>query len=104
MEGKNFVVFEVGGKQYFAGIGERVYLDREGLQNISNILFLKKDGEVHIGTPYVKGAEVLLEFIEGKKGKKVISFKKKRRKGYKRKVGHRQKFFVYKIIDMKMIK
>jgi len=99
---KEFCIFESGSKQYFGTPGDKVELDAEGLSKIEKILFLKKDDHVSIGTPYIKGASVLLEFIGEKKGKKVVSFRKKRRKGYKRKVGHRQKFFVYKIAEIKV--
>ncbi len=55
-----------------------------------NVLMLSDDGKVQTGAPTVKGANVELEVVEHYRGKKIISFKMKRRKGYRRKKGHRQ--------------
>jgi len=56
------------------------------------------DGKkVHVGQPTVAGASVTGTVIEEGRGRKVISFKKKRRKGYKRKIGHRQNYTALRI-------
>ncbi len=91
----DFVVFESGGKQHFVKPGGRISLDADGIERIDKVLLVKKGDSVKIGNPFVDGASVELEFVGGRKGEKLVSFKKKRRKGYKRKIGHRQKYFVY---------
>jgi large subunit ribosomal protein L21 len=52
---------------------------------------------IHVGSPFVKGASVEAKIMENKRDKKIIVFKKKRRKGYRRKQGHRQELSVIKI-------
>ena len=56
--------------------------------------------EIKIGTPLLKGISVKAKVLEQKKGKKVIVFKKKRRKNYKKTIGHRQNFTVLKILKI----
>lgn len=92
-----YAVAEDGSRQYFVKPGENVSLDRPELKKIDKVLFVRNGADVLIGTPYLKNAVVELEFVSEKKARKVISFKKKRRKGYRRKIGHRQKYFVYKV-------
>ncbi|MCD6412624.1 MAG: 50S ribosomal protein L21 [Elusimicrobia bacterium] len=91
----DFVVFEAGGKQHFARQGDRILLDAEGMEKIDKVLLIKKGDDIRMGNPFLENASAELEFIERKKGKKLISFKKKRRKGYRRKIGHRQNYFIY---------
>lgn len=67
---------------------------------MSEVLLLKTDKDTIIGTPKVKNAKVTAEVIEHKKDKKVIVFKKKRRKGYEKKQGHRQNYTQIKIKDI----
>ncbi|HPR17613.1 MAG TPA: 50S ribosomal protein L21 [Candidatus Cloacimonadota bacterium] len=67
---------------------------------IDNVLLLKKDNDIAIGTPTVQNAKVTAEVIEHFKDKKVIVFKKKRRKGYEKKQGHRQNYTQIKITDI----
>lgn len=92
-----FAIVETGGKQYKvargdvlrvekleAAPGEKVVLDR--------VLLVENDGEVLVGTPYIEGASVLAEVKSQGKAKKVIIFKYKPKKNYRRKKGHRQMF------------
>jgi len=95
--GTIYAVAESCGRQYFMKPGENVCLDRPELTKIDRVLFIRNGEQVLIGTPHLKNASVELEFAGEKKARKVVSFKKKRRKGYRRKIGHRQKYFVYKV-------
>jgi large subunit ribosomal protein L21 len=72
-----------------ANAGDSVSFDQVHLVN--------NDGSVSVGTPNVKGATVKATVVDHMKGDKVIVFKKKRRKGYRRKNGHRQSFTKLKI-------
>ncbi len=98
---KDYAVMDGGGKQYFVSVGDKIELDNEGLKSIKKVLLVKKKEKVLIGEPFLSGASVSLQFICEQKAPKVISFKKKRRKGYRRKIGHRQKYFVYEVKDIK---
>ena len=60
--------------------------------NFDEVLLVDNDGKVDVGSPTVKGIKVSAKVLDHVKGDKVIVFKKKRRKGYKVKNGHRQQF------------
>ena len=66
----------------------------------SNILMDEKDGNFNIGTPLLDGAKVTAKILEHKKDKKVLVFHKKRRKGYQKLNGHRQKYTKIQITDI----
>ena len=94
-----YAVLETGGKQYRVAAGDTVEIERldaEAGQDVEleTVLACSDGNELKIGMPYVKGAKVILAIVGHKRGKKVINFKKKRRKGYARKVGHRQELTV----------
>ncbi len=92
-----YAVVESGGKQYKVEEGMTVEIDKLGGEpgsviELDRVLMLVDGEKVNIGNPYLKDAKVSAEVIGEVKGKKVIAFKKKRRKGYKKKIGHRQKY------------
>jgi len=92
-----YAIFKAQGKQFKAEKGKTLRLPRMDAEAGSTIKFdevlLTSDGEsIHAGTPTVKGASVSAEVIGEKKGEKIYVFKFKRRKGYRRKTGHRQKY------------
>jgi len=102
-----FAIVETGGKQYRVQEGLQIKvekLDVEPAQEITldKVLVLGEGGEVKIGTPYVEGAKVVCEVLGHGRGKKIIVFKKKRRKGYRKKQGHRQWFTALKIKEIKV--
>jgi large subunit ribosomal protein L21 len=69
--------------------------------SVDKVLLIQTDTEVKIGTPLVEGAEVRAKVIEHGKGKKVNIFKKRKRKDYKRKTGHRQGFTKIEVVSIK---
>ena len=100
-----YAVIETGGKQYRVGAGS--VLEVERLENeagskvdLGRVLALNDGNQLMVGTPTVDGASVQAEVVEHLRGPKLISFKKKRRKGYKRKVGHRQELTRIKILQV----
>jgi large subunit ribosomal protein L21 len=103
-----YAVIQTGGKQYRVTEGQvlRVEkLDDEVGSKISiDAAFVATDDAVHVGTPLVKGAKVKATVVDIDRGPKVIAFKKKRRKGYKRRIGHRQTFTALKIDEIVMPK
>jgi large subunit ribosomal protein L21 len=68
---------------------------------INEVLCVGEGAQTKFGTPFLQGAKVTAQVLENKRGKKVIVFKKKRRKGYERKRGHRQELSVIKIESIK---
>ena len=90
-----YAVLETGGKQYRVTTGMRLEIERLAAEvgtdvELSTVLAVSDGNEIKIGMPYVDGAKVVLTIDGQTRGKKVINFKKKRRKGYSRTVGHRQ--------------
>lgn len=95
-----YAIVEIKGQQFKVEEGKYLYVHylgeetQEG-QNVAfdKVLLIDADGDVKIGAPAVEGAKVSCEVLTPLvKGEKVIVFKKKRRKGYRRKNGHRQFF------------
>lgn len=101
-----YAIIETQGKQHKVTEGQVLVVDRlnseEGTSiDLDKILLLGNDDSVKVGSPYVDGAKVTASVLEHKRGKKVIVFKKKRRKQYKRTKGHRQHVTVVKIDSIK---
>lgn len=90
-----YAVIETGGKQYRVEAGQTIEIERlddkagEDVE-LKTVLALSDGASLKVGTPFIEGAVVVLEVKEHFRGKKVVNFKKKKRKGYSRKIGHRQ--------------
>ena len=101
-----YAVFETGGKQFRAEAGVRLRVPSLDAEAGSKITFdevlLAGDGEedVRVGTPTVDGAAVKAEVLRHGRSPKVIVFKRKRRKGYRKKQGHRQGFTEVRIDEV----
>jgi len=96
-----YAVIKTGGKQYRVSQGDRIRVEKlDGEVGTSlefdDVLMIGGD-KVVVGTPNVEGAKVTAEITGQDKAKKVIVFKMKRRKGYRRKQGHRQPYTDLKI-------
>ena len=94
-------VVEIGKKQYLVEKGDNLEVQRlKGQKDkitFDKVLLLSDGKKVKIGTPYLEGARVEAQILEEKKGKKIIVYKFKRRKKYRRKQGHRQIYTAIKI-------
>ena len=91
-----YAVIKTGGKQYRVSEGDRIRIEKVDGDvgadvEFPEVLMLGGD-KVSIGTPLVDGAKVSAKIVAQDRAKKVIVFKYKRRKGYRRKYGHRQPF------------
>jgi len=100
-----YAVFESGGKQHKVRQGELVHVEKlEGspgeIITLDSVLLVSEGDSIHVGSPTVQGAIVTGEIVEQGKARKIVVFKKKRRKGYQRKQGHRQQFTCLKIKDI----
>ncbi len=92
-----YAIVEAGGKQHRVEVGQRVAVERvwPGAEPGSEVVFdrvllVRDDARVAVGTPTVAGATVKGTMVRQLRGDKVIIFKKKRRKGFRRTRGHRQ--------------
>ncbi|MGE4489114.1 MAG: 50S ribosomal protein L21 [Kiritimatiellales bacterium] len=97
-----YAVIETGGKQYRVEkdtVLSVELLDTEAGATVEfdQVLAVSNDGELTIGTPVVSGAKVVATVVENYRGAKVVAFKKKRRQGYRKKIGHRQELTKLKI-------
>ena len=99
-----YAVIKTGGKQYRVSEGQKVLVEKLPGQNgdkvtLNEVLFVGGDSP-KIGQPLVKGASVAAEIVEQGRGKKLVVFKFRRRKNYRRKAGHRQPFTALKITSI----
>jgi len=101
-----YAIVEIAGQQFKVAKDQKVYVHRlqeeEGAKvSFDKVLLLENDGAVTVGAPAIEGAEVTAKILGHLKGDKVIVFKKKRRKGYRVKNGHRQAFTEIQIDGIK---
>jgi len=97
-----YAVVKTGGKQYRVIAGDSLQVDRLAAEvgakiELTPVLAVSDGKALRIGAPEVKDAKVTAEVIKHMRGTKVVAFKKKRRKGYSKKIGHRQELTVLKI-------
>jgi large subunit ribosomal protein L21 len=102
-----YAIVEIAGKQFKVTQDQFVYApllagDEGASVEFDRVLLVDNEGKVEVGAPTVKGAKVSAKILGHVKGDKVIVFKKKRRKGYRKKNGHRQDFT--KVLIEKIVK
>ena len=90
-----YAIVEIAGQQFKVEQDQQIFVHRlevkEGSKvDFEKVLLIDNSGKVNVGAPVIKGAKVTAKVLEHLKGDKVIVFKKKRRKGYRVKNGHRQ--------------
>ncbi len=106
-------VIKTGGKQYLVQPGDKIKVEKLEVEEGKEITFDEvllymptsqsgdKNGKPEIGTPFVKDVKVTAKVLDQGKGKKLIIFKYKPKKRYKRKIGHRQTFTEVEILEIK---
>lgn len=92
-----YAIIRTGGKQYQVESGDRLRVEKLAgnvgdTVDLDDVLMVVDGEEVKVGQPVVEGAKVVAKISEQGKSKKVIIFKKKRRKGYRLRKGHRQNY------------
>ncbi|MBN2237661.1 MAG: 50S ribosomal protein L21 [Bacteroidales bacterium] len=92
-----YAIVEIQGQQFKVEKDQKIFVHRleseEGASlEFNKVLLIDNEGTVNVGTPTVEGAKVSCKVIGHVRGDKVLVFKKKRRKGYKKSRGHRQDF------------
>lgn len=90
-----YAIVNIQGSQFKVEEGQEIYVNRmsgdEGSTvELEEVLLVDNDGSVRVGKPFVEGAKVTATVVSHVKDDKIIVFKKKRRKGYRKKNGHRQ--------------
>jgi large subunit ribosomal protein L21 len=101
-----YAVIETGGKQYRVQANDTFdieLLDGEAGATVTldSVLAISNGTELVVGTPTVAGASVTAEIVEQHRGPKLVAFKKVRRKGFKKKIGHRQELTKIRIKEIK---
>lgn len=91
-----YAIIATGGKQYRVSEGDVIYIEKIDAQVDStvsfDVLLVGNDGDVKIGTPIVEGAKVEGKVVGQVRGEKIVVFKYKSKKNYRRKQGHRQPY------------
>jgi large subunit ribosomal protein L21 len=93
-----YAIVEILGQQFKVEAGKKLFIhrmseaERGSTVEFDKVLLVDNNGTVTVGAPVVNGAKVVCEVISHVRGEKVIVFHKKRRKGYRKRNGHRQDF------------
>lgn len=100
-----YAIVEIAGQQFKVEKGKKIYVHRleqeQGADlEFDRVLLVDNDGKVKVGTPVVKDAKVTAKVLDHVKGDKVIVFRKKRRKTFRVKNGHRQYFSQIEITEI----
>ena len=100
-----YALVEYKGKQYKAEKGAMIQVDKLDVEagqtvTIDTVVFVNNDGKVSVGTPYVKGAKVVVKVEDTFKDNKVIVYKYKSKKDYHRTIGHRQQYTNVRVEDI----
>lgn len=103
-----YAIIETSGKQYKVEEGSVVNIEKTSnkpgdIIELNNILLLVNGEKVEIGRPYIDKGTVLAEVKRHFKAKKIIVFKKRRRKDYKKTLGHRHQYTAVKIKEIKKV-
>ncbi|MCR5710500.1 MAG: 50S ribosomal protein L21 [Bacteroidales bacterium] len=90
-----YAIVDIAGQQFKVEAGKQIFVNRQHADvgaalAFDKVMLLDNEGNVKVGAPYIEGASVKAKVLEHCKADKVIIFKKKRRKGYQKKNGHRQ--------------
>ena len=101
-----YAVLETGSKQYRVSAGDTLQVERLAVEagqpfTFDRVLMVNNDGKVTVGSPTVASASVIADVVDHIRGEKKIAYKMKRRKGYRKTIGHRQELTVVKIKEIK---
>jgi large subunit ribosomal protein L21 len=101
-----YAVLETGSKQYRVSAGDTLEVELLPVEagqavTFDRVLLINNDGKLAVGSPIVAGATVVADVVEHIRGVKTIAFKMKRRKGFRKTIGHRQELTVVKIKEIK---
>jgi large subunit ribosomal protein L21 len=100
-----YAVLETGSKQYRVSAGDTLEVDRLAVEagkpfTFDRVLLVNNDGKVTVGSPTVASATIVADIVEHIRGEKKVAYKMKRRKGFRKTIGHRQELTVVKIKEI----
>ena len=97
-----YAIVEIAGKQYKVRKNDKLFVPRQqaDVDAFDRVLLVSNGEEIHVGAPIVEGAKVEAKVLDHVKADKVLVFKKKRRKRFKVKRGHRQPYTRIEINDV----
>lgn len=100
-----FAVLKTGGKEYRVAKGDVIRVEKlagnVGDQvTLKDVLMVSGEGQIHLGTPNLSNAAITGEIVREVKGKKVLTYKMKKRKNYRRMKGHRQTYTYLKVNEI----
>lgn len=100
-----YAIIETGGKQYRVEKGDILDVEllkdaESGKVTFDHVLFWSDGAQIKVGTPHLQGGCVAAEIVSEVKGDKVLAYKYKKRKGFRKKKGHRQKYLRVKITEI----
>ncbi len=103
---KPYAVLQTGGKQYLVREGDLLRVEKLDAElgrtlDLGPVLAVSDGTALRVGVPHVADASVAVEVLAQERARKVISYKKKRRKGYHRKVGHRQSVTAVRVVGVR---
>ena len=98
-------IVKISGKQYRVSKGDIFKINRQEWKigdkiKINDILLTDNKGKISVGNPIVNGASITVKILEHSREKKILIYKKKRRKGYQRKNGHRQGITLLEVVKI----
>jgi large subunit ribosomal protein L21 len=102
-----YAVVKTGGKEYRISKGDIIRVEKlkgtVGDQvNLKDVLMVSQEDQIQLGSPYLPNAVIMGEIVQEIKGKKVLTYKMKRRKNYRRFKGHRQTYTYLKVNDISL--
>ena len=102
-----YSIVTISGKQYCVSEGDTIKVSSQDWKvgdrvKLDQVLLTDNGKKIEVGTPKVNGASVTVEILEHNREKKLLIYKKKRRKGYQRKNGHRQGYTLLKVKSLKV--
>ncbi len=102
-----YAVIRTGGKQHRVSEGDVLAIEKVAgikgdIVHFNEVLMVAKDDDIQVGTPFVEGAKVVGEIVAQVKASKILVFKMKRRKGYHKKMGHRQPLTRMKVKEISL--
>ncbi len=100
-----YAILETGSKQYRVSAGDTVKIERLTVEagqpvTFDRVLLVNDNGKLSVGSPTVTSASIIADVVEHIRGEKKVAYKMKRRKGYRKTIGHRQELTVVKIKEI----
>jgi large subunit ribosomal protein L21 len=100
-----YAVLETGARQYRVSAGDTLEIERLDITagqafTFDRVLLVNHEGKVTVGNPTIPQATVVADVVEHVRGPKLVTYKMKRRKGYRKKIGHRQELTIVRIKEI----